>query len=151
MLHRTLLQAGGDHAHGGGHGHGHIAAHTPQKIIERSALYTHGSSLGYLHFHAEPNFRKKPLGMQAYSWANMDIFGQVIPAPFRHVETKIPGMWYGLGHMSMRTWGWMNMKMARKWWCVCLTGSAIPWLTLYKRQYVNGFQQKNRGAVFGMD
>jgi hypothetical protein len=143
MLHRSLVATGGH-----GHGHGH---HVPKKIIERSAQYTHSTTLGWYHFHPEANFRKRHLGFKAYSKENMDIFGQNIPFPVRHFDTKAPGMWMGAGHHNPKQWGPCKWLGLRKWWMVSMGGTFMPMCTYYKRMSDNGFEHKNKGAVFGMD
>lgn len=143
MLHRSLAVAGDLK---------YFQPHKPKKIIERAAEYTHGSTLGWMHFHAEANYRKQPAGWKAYSKANMDIFGQTAsPWPMRHFETKLPGIWFAAGHHNPKLWGWGQWFVFRKW--VLLTGSGVaaPLLTLYKRMRDNGFEIKNRGAVFGIE
>ena len=142
MLHRSLVTAGELK---------YFQPHKPQKVIERAAHYTQGSSLGWLHFHSEANYRKTHLGWKAYAKENMDIFGQNIPYPVRHFEGKLPGMWMGGCHHNPKHWGAYNWKMARKWWLVTYGGAMVPMLTFYKRMKDNGFEQKNMGAVFGMD
>jgi hypothetical protein len=142
MLHRSLAAAGDA---------GHHAVHVPKKILERSAQYTHSTTLGWMHFHSEANYRKIHAGWKAYSKENMDIFGQTIPFPVRHFETKLPGMWMGAGHHNPKQWGPYNWVLARKWWLITYGGAAMPMFTFYKRVHDNGFEVKNRGAVFGMD
>jgi hypothetical protein len=143
MLHRSLVVAGEV---------GYHKPHVAKKILERSATYTHNSNLQCVHYHKEMNYRKKPLGWKAYSKENMDIWGEAMnPLPWRHAETKFPGIWMGCGHHNPKQWGWAHMFVARKWWCITYGGSLVPLLTYWKRMNDNGFEQKNMGAVFGMD
>ncbi len=155
MLHSTFIKKGGDvaHAHGGhdaahGHGHGHGAKAI--HIIERSAPYTHTSSLSWFHFHTEPNFRKKPLGWGAYKHA--DVFAPFHATfPIRHCEKSVlPGIWFGWGHIHTKYFGPYNWVIARKWWGISFGGTAMTGVTYWWRMYRNGWETKNRGAVSGM-
>ena len=155
MLHSTFTKRGevAAHGHGGhaaehGHGHGH-GAHAI-KIIERSAPYTHTSSLSWYHFHLEPNFRKEPLHYGAYK--TMDVFAPFHSTfPIRNVEKAFaPGLWFGWAHVHASKWGKWNWKLGRKVfptmqgaWIVSV---ALYWLRFHK----TGWETKNKGAVSGM-
>lgn len=139
MLHRTLTAPGEV---------GYHQPHVPKKVIERSAAYTHSSTLGHIHFHKEANYRKKPLGFAAYSMKNMDIWGNQ-SMPLRHIETKMPGTWFAGGHVPLA----FNYRgrMARKWFAVYGGGVGMAMLNYTWRMHKNGWELRNRGAVYGME
>ncbi len=148
MLHSTFKSMG-DHG-----AHGHSAEPVKVHIIERSAAYTHTSSLGWMHFHMEPNFRKKPLGWKAYSAQNLDVFAPFhVGLPRRHAEKAVfPGLWSGWGHMNARHFGWCNIKVARKWWMAGWFPFAVAlFLFWYRIGYKQNWETKNKGAVSGME
>ena len=146
MLHSTFVSKG----HVASHGHDHHAPAAKIHIIERSAPYTHTSSLSWYHFHLEPNFRKEPLHYGAYK--TMDVFAPFHSTfPIRNVEKAfMPGLWFGWGHVHASKWGKWNWKLARKA-AVWTHGATVVSLLLYwLRFHKTGWETKNTGAVSGM-
>ncbi len=149
MLHRTLLKSGhSEVAHHTGHAaHGHAA----KKIIPGTAGYAARTDLGWVHGHHEMNYRKTNLSWGAYSKENMDPwapFGN--KAPFRHMETFAPGLWFAGGTIPHFQWGTLKWPFLGKilfWW-----GIPFPWMAFeyYFRYAKGGYVQKNKGAVYGM-
>ncbi len=144
MLHRTLKPLGGDVAH---HGHGH-AAHAAKKLIPGSAGYYNRTDLGWVHGHREMNYRKKSLGFKAYTKEHMDIWAPFAnKAPFRHMETATPGMWFAAGHNDLFS------GAPNRYWGKTFLFMVVPFPYMYFcyrfRFAKGGYVQKNVGAVFG--
>ena len=144
MLHHTLRRAG-DHA---AHGDHHKAA---VLNIERQAHYTTYNNLGLVHHHNEPNYRKKPAGWAAFNNPKLIDPMEAFPfqTPIRHVDRTGAGMWFGMGHFNPKMFShWQGFWRFHFWG---IAGS-LTWMMVYARKMsLNGWQQKNRGAVFGTD
>lgn len=159
MLHRTLLKSGhGAEVAHAAHGHGH-AAHA-KKLIPGSAGYYNRSDLGWVHGHHEMNYRKKALGMKAYSTkgeAHFDIWAPFAnKLPYRHQETSAPGLWFAAG-TPLDLWSWS--KGVIPWLRWPLMGKSLLWMgtPFLVQAFAHNFRftkggsvQKNVGAVFGV-
>ena len=147
MLHRSLRRTGSAAAHD-------LPVSKNVQIIERSAPYTHSTSLGWVHVHKEMNFRPHAMGWRAYTSKYMDPFApfsQTYPA--RHVETKFPGMWMGCGHLRVdeKNFGKFLWKWYLKGTWGQLAGCAYVFYGWWFRiGYVNNYAIRNKGAVSGM-
>lgn len=150
MLHRSLARAGSHAAHDAGH-HGHAPAH----IIKGSAPYTHSTTLSWIHAHKELNYRKKALGWGAYSAKNCDVFAPFANTyPARHIETKLPGMWMGAGHLRVcpEQFGWRSWKFHARFALVPMASLGLfAFMYWWRIAHLNGWTIKNKGAVSGGD
>mmetsp|Transcript_29016 Transcript_29016/g.33527 ORF Transcript_29016/g.33527 Transcript_29016/m.33527 type:complete len:144 (+) Transcript_29016:31-462(+) len=143
MLAKTLRRAG-DHG-----------SHVPAiSKLDRVASYMAGAQIT-VHPHEEPNFRKRPVGWAGWNSPKYtDPFAPFVQqTPVRHVDRgAFFGMWFGMGHFALKNFfGPLHWKF---WLRVAFCGVA-GWgaaLALYSlRMWKNGWQWKNRGAVYGLD
>ncbi|RNF05559.1 hypothetical protein TraAM80_04498 [Trypanosoma rangeli] len=130
-----------------------LHAIAPVAAIERAAPYTRFNTLR-LHAHHEPNFRAQPAGWRG--WTDPKLQDPYAPfmlqSPVRHVDRQCAGMWFGMGHFALKNFfGICHWRFALRiaFWGV--GGWAFSLGTYALRMHRNGWQWKNRGAVFAMD
>lgn len=151
MLCNTLRRTGGHAAAS----HGHASAVSAVASIDRAAPYMATMSMNNFHAHAEPNFRKRPVGWAG--WANPKYCDPYQPymqqTPVRHVDRgSFNGMWFGMGHFAIKNhFGFMHWKMWLRLAFCGVTGLVVSAFVYCLRMSRNGWQWKNRGAVFGLD
>ncbi|CBZ23435.1 conserved hypothetical protein [Leishmania mexicana MHOM/GT/2001/U1103] len=140
--------------HSAAEGHS-SAASAVAKIsnIERAGAYLRFSTLR-VHPHHEPNFRACPVGWKAWnSKQYMDPWAPYpLTSPVRHVDRPFSGMWFGMGHFALKNFfGPFHWKF---WARVSFFGT-LGWVyslgSYALRMHRNGWEWKNRGAVFSMD
>ncbi len=150
MLHNSLRRAGSHAAHGDHH---HVSKHV--KVVERTAAYCQNTNLGWIHAHKEMNYRKKALGIKAYSPEYMDPYAAFQTTyPYRHVETCRPGTWFGAAHfiVTPEHFGPYCWKWAAKTMFSPLTGVFLVCFGWWFRiGYINHYGIRNKGAVSGND
>ncbi|AAZ12770.1 uncharacterized protein TEOVI_000529600 [Trypanosoma equiperdum] len=121
--------------------------------VTRAAPYTRFSTLR-LHGHKEPNFRARPAGWKGWNdpklqdpWAP---FAQ--QSPCRHVERQGAGCWFAMGHFALKDF--FGVLHWRFWARIAIwggSGMSIALWTYALRMHRNGWEWKNRGAVFAME
>ncbi|KAF8284771.1 hypothetical protein TcYC6_0042340 [Trypanosoma cruzi] len=140
----------------GGHEASSSASHhiiAPVAALERAAPYTRFNTLR-MHAHREGNFRARPAGWRAWrDPALQDPYAPfVMQSPTRHVDRQGAGMWFGMGHFAMKNFfGILHWRLAMRLSIWGILGFAIPGATYALRMHRNGWEWKNRGAVFAMD
>ena len=144
MLHTVLRRSGSHAAHNEGH-------KTAAVTIDRMAKYMAWSSLAPIHHANEPNYRKEPLGWQAYCPENMDNHAAFPYCdPPRHLEKPIsPGSWFGMAHWSIKRYGVFKWFVLSSW--MQYIGVFLGLWLYFGRMRWNGWQIKNRGAIRGYD
>lgn len=114
------------------------------------AGYAQSWNLGWIHLHSEMNYRKKELGYAAYTYKHTDYYAPwQTTSPCRHIQKPLPGSWFGAGHWNC----YLNHNVAWKLWTrsfICL-GSLYPIYAHWRRMTRNGWQVKNKAAVYGID
>ena len=145
MLHNTLRKKGAAEA-----------ANVAVLHSERAAPYISNSNLCGIHAHAELNFRKRPpLGaFKAWGPPYADPyapFQQITPR--RHISKTLESFWFAGGHIAMKPgfFGIGNYKIFRWFQGINLVGVSLALFTYWKKMSVNGWDWKNKGAVFGME
>ena len=150
MLSRTLRRSGHEVAH---HGHGKEVASLAS--LERAAAYMQRTHIPGFHFHNEPHYRKNPLGWAA--WNNAKYTDPYAPyqlhTPTRHIDRgPFFGTQFGFAHFSgMKHAGPFAWRFRVRVSALGVAGILISLLMYYFRMWRNGWQWKNRGAVFGTD
>lgn len=149
MLAKTLRRAGG------GHGHGHGSSVPSTVAIDRTAPYFNHSKIVGFHAHHEPNFRKAPVGWAGWNSPKyQDPFAPYMQqTPVRHVEKgAMFGMWFGMGHFALKNFfGPLHWKFWARTGGIGFCGWSAALFFYSVRMSKNGWQWKNRGAVFGME
>lgn len=121
--------------------------------IERAGAYLRFSTLR-MHPHHEPNYRARPVGWKGWnSKQYMDPWAPfALTTPVRHVDRPFSGIWFGMGHFALKNFfGPLHWKF---WLRVSFLG-VVGWIyalgTYALRMHRNGWEWKNRGAVFSME
>lgn len=121
--------------------------------IDRAAPYLRFNTLR-LHSH-EANFRARPMGRKA--WTSKEFNDPFAPfstqTPCRHVDRSMSGMWYGLGHISLKKniFGYFNWRFRVRLMFIGAVGWIYGFVTYAQRMYRNGWEWKNKSAVFALD
>lgn len=121
--------------------------------IERAAPYLRFHTLR-LHAHHEPNFRARPVGWKAWnSKQYMDPWAPYpLTSPVRHVDRPFSGIWFGLGHFAIKDYfGVFSWKLWARLSFLGTVGWTYALGTYALRMHRNGWEWKNRGAVFAME
>ncbi|EPY23846.1 hypothetical protein STCU_07424 [Strigomonas culicis] len=121
--------------------------------IERASPNLRFSTLR-LHKHEEGNFRARPMGWKAWNSKQfMDPFAPfALTTPVRHVDRAFSGIWFGMGHFALKNFfGPLNWKFALRLSIWGVAGIAVALLTWALRMHRNGWEWKNRGAVYSME
>lgn len=121
--------------------------------IERAAPYLKFNTLR-MHTHHEPNFRARPVGWKGWNskqyqdpWAPFPM-----TSPVRHVDRLFCGIWFGMGHFAIKNFfGPFSWKLAARLSFWGVAGWTYALGTYALRMHRNGWQWKNRGAVFEME
>lgn len=151
MLAKTFRLAHG-HAE---HGHA-VKAANPLSTIERVAAYAVLQDVKCpIHPHEEPEFRKRPFGMRAYSSKNLDLYApyQLGILPFRHATFLPETSWFGFGHSGyLKKFqggrGKPKMILRCNFWGVL--GVVLSLFVYGFRMTKNGWIWMNRNATYGI-
>ncbi|KAH9588794.1 hypothetical protein LSM04_007845 [Trypanosoma melophagium] len=136
----------------GGH---ETASHAiaPVAAIDRAAPYMRFNTLR-MHAHHEPNYRARPAGWAG--WNDKRLQDPYAPfaqqSPCRHVDRMFAGIWFGMGHFALRNFfGPLHWRFAARLMFWGVAGWLYALWTYGLRMHRNGWEWKNRGAVFAME
>ncbi|CAD2222445.1 hypothetical protein AGDE_00223 [Angomonas deanei] len=107
-----------------------------------------------LHAHKEGNFRVKPMGWKAWNSKQFkDPFAPFeLTTPTHHLDRPFSGAWFGFGHFALKNFfGPLHWKFALRLSFWGIGGLGVGLFTYGLRMHRNGWEWKNRGAVFSMD
>lgn len=132
---------------------GESAAVSTVPSIERAGHYLRFNTLK-MHPHKEGNFRARPVGWKGWNskeyqdpWAPF-----MLTSPLRHVDRQFAGIWFGMGHFAIKDFfGPLSWKLALRLSFWGIGGWSFALGTYFLRMYKNGWEWKNRGAVFEME